>query len=76
MKFNLKQRRRMIKDDEEIQGLEKREIIVGYEEWFEGFEKEIREYLTWALTQWHPRAAVEKAKRQMMLDINRAILGE
>jgi len=47
MKFNLKERRRMIKDDEEIQALEKREIIAGYEEWFEGFEEELQESLAY-----------------------------
>jgi len=45
MKFNLKNRPKW-QDDEEVQANEKRDIIWNYNEWFEGFEKELRERLS------------------------------
>lgn len=44
--------------------------------WFEGFEKELRDSLTWLLTMWHPRKDIEIAKRQAIIDEIKAILGE
>jgi hypothetical protein len=76
MKFNLKQRKRMIKDDEEIQGLEKRDIIQGYEEWFEGFEKELRETLEWTKKKWHPRTAYNRGMKAECIYRLQQILGD
>lgn len=52
------------------------EFAVESAKWFEGFEKELRDSLTWLTTMWHPRKDVEKAKRQAFIDQLKQILGE
>jgi len=79
MKFNLKNRPKIPSfysgSEKEIRDEQWTHLVACYE-WFEGFEKEIRQTLEWTEKKWHPRSPPFKGMREECIHRMKEILGE